>query len=546
MRAASKLMAVLWVCGSLAGCGGATAVSLVETPVLPDVAFDVPEEGALLFGEVTLSGSASAREGVFKVELQVDGGDLVLASGKEAWHYPLDTRRLSSGPHTLTAWVTDRKGQTVSAVREVRVGNAAVMEASAVSLSAPEVDTWDRLSASATLTNVGPTRAELEKVAFRAHPEGAEGPQVEFRPVHGRTRLAPGESLAISAQHTFSPLLTMGAWQVALVWRDAATGEEHVGPASTVQVRREVHLGSAIHNGKLFNASEPEYEETFLAHFDGFTPEFELKWGQVQPQQGSYNFGTVDRLVDFAESHGKRVRGHVLAWHKSLPGWMTSRTWTREEAIALLEDYVATVMGRYKGRILEWDVINEAFLDDGSWRTGIWYDSIGADYLELAFRAAHAVDPGARLYYNDYNAERVNAKSNAIFEILKALAEKGVPVHGVGFQAHVSFNYYPTQQQLSENLARFHAAGFVTHISELDVKTASRPELSVQERLALQAEVYRGIAGACMAEPGCTGITTWGFTDKYTWLTSEEMPLPFDSAYQRKPAFDALEQALGR
>ncbi len=547
MRPSTRSVPVLIALAVLAACGGVVPEDPEPRWDPPRIEFTLPSEDAeVLFGEVLLTGTATSEVGVFKVELQLGEGARVQALGRETWSFPLDTRRLSRGAHTVIAWVTDRRGGTAQATRTFEVQNAAELVASSVEVSAASVSTWDRLSASATLSSVGAGVAELEEVALKAWPGGDPSAVITLGTAREQVQLAPGEKLSLLGDHVFSPLGVLGTWEVALTWRNAVTGETHQGPVTPVEVHRELLLGAALHNGKLFNSGEPLYEATFVEHFDGLTPEFEMKWAQIQPREGVYDFSVVDRLVSFAESHGKRVRGHVLAWHKSLPGWMTSRTWTRDEAVALLEDYVAVVMGRYKGRIVEWDIVNEAFLNDGTWRTGMWFDTIGPDYIELAFRAAHRADPAARLFYNDYDAERVNTKSTRILETLRTLRDAGVPIHGVGFQGHVSFNYYPTEQQLAQNLTRFHDAGFVTHISEMDVRTSSRPDLTVAERLQLQADVYRGMARACSTLPGCTGLTTWGITDKFTWLTPQELPLPFDADYQRKPAFDALEQAFGR
>lgn len=547
MRPSTRSVSLLIALAVLAACGGVVPVDPEPRWDPPQLEFALPSaDGEVLSGEVILSGTATSEVGVFKVELQFDEGPRVQAVGRETWSFPLDTRRLGRGVHTVTAWVTDRKGGTASTTRNFEVHNAAELVASSVEVSSASVSTWDRLRASATLSSVGAGVAELAEVTLKAWPEGDPTAAITLGAAKEEVQLAPGEKLSLLGDHVFSPLGLLGTWEVALTWRDAISGEIHQGPSTPVEVHRELLLGAALHNGKLFNSAEPLYEATFIEHFDGLTPEFEMKWAQIQPREGVYDFSVVDRLVSFAERNGKRVRGHVLAWHKSLPGWMTSRTWTREEAIALLEDYVAVVMGRYEGRIVEWDIVNEAFLNDGTWRTGMWFDTIGPDYIELAFRAAHRADPAARLFYNDYDAERVNTKSTRILETLRTLREAGVPIHGVGFQGHVSFNYYPTEQQLAQNLTRFHDAGFVTHISEMDVRTSARPDLTVAERLQLQADVYRGMARACSTLPGCTGLTTWGITDKFTWLTPQELPLPFDVDYQRKPAFDALEQAFGR
>jgi GH35 family endo-1,4-beta-xylanase len=303
-------------------------------------------------------------------------------------------------------------------------------------------------------------------------------------------------------------------------------------------------LGAAVNHAHLWDAAEPAYEGTFAREFDSLTPEYELKVDQLLPQPSAWDFGVADRLLAYAESHGKELRGHTLVWHRALPAWMLERSWTREELLAFLHGYVSTVVGRYRGRIAEWDVANEVFDDDGTWRSSLWYDVIGPDYVEAAFRFAREADPSARLWYNDYGAERVNPKSDAILALAARLRAAGL-ADGVGFQAHFSAGSYTTEGELSANLARFADAGLEVGITELDVSMASAPG-TLEDRLRLQAGIYAGVASACRAQPACRRVTVWGVTDKYGWLGGEALPLPFDASYAPKPAWSALRAAAPR
>ncbi len=316
------------------------------------------------------------------------------------------------------------------------------------------------------------------------------------------------------------------------------------GSAAGASGRARVKLGAAVNHGYLFDAGDPTYAATFVQEFDSLTPEYELKLDQLLPREGAYDFAVADRLVDYAEKTGKEMRGHTLVWHEALPPWILARSWTREELLALLEQHVTTVVGRYRGRLAEWDVVNEALADDGTWRHSIWYDVIGPDYIEAAFRFARAADPGARLYYNDYGAEWMNAKSDEILALAKRLRALGL-VDGVGFQSHFSAGWHPSEAELAANLARFSAAGLEVAVTELDVKMDS-PSATLDEKLRSEADIYGAVARACQAEPACKRVTTWGITDRYSWMPATSAPLLFDADYARKPAYAAVRSALPR
>ncbi len=302
-------------------------------------------------------------------------------------------------------------------------------------------------------------------------------------------------------------------------------------------------VGAAVNPARL---SEAPYAATLAREFNALTAENVLKFGPLRPSEGRYEFDAADRLVRFAEENDMHVRGHTLVWYMQVPDWLRARTWTRDALLGVMHDHIQTVVGRYRGRIHTWDVVNEALMGDGSYRDSLWHRIIGPEYIDKAFRWAHEADPQARLFYNDYGAEAVNKKSDAVYRLVSGMLERGVPIHGVGLQMHVSTESYPSPESIRSNIRRLAALGLAVHITELDVRI---PEPATAEKLALQAQVYRNIAGACLAEPGCEAIVTWGFTDRYSWVPSffkgYGSALPFDADYRPKPAYDALAQTLG-
>ncbi len=513
------------------------------------VRIEQPARGApSLHGRVEVTGTASAPDGIVRVALQVDGGPLQPAEGTGDWRFLLDTRALSEGRHTLTAWATNTAGQTVSSSsRQVEVANHYSLEVGSTAMREGRAGGF--LLLEAELHNVGPAPVTLSPLEWVGQlPPGSTlgAGEVVLASEQQPVTLAAGESRTLQVRVRVPPTEPDGTWQVHLRVHHTGTDALHEGAKVALPVRREVELTAAVRSRLLFDAKEPLYEQTFRLAFEGLTADNEMKIAQMRPERDRYEFTDADRLVDYATGRGLSVHGHTLVWHNSLPAWLTQTTWRRDELTAVLEEYVRTVVGRWKGRVASWDVVNEAFNDDGTWRaTSFWYQQLGKDYVEIAFRAAHAADPDALLYYNDYGAERVNAKSEAILGLVDDLRARGVPIHGVGLQGHVTFNYYPTRQQLAEVLQRYAARGLATRLTELDVRTSSHDGTD-QEKLALQAQVYRGVAEACHQVAGCLAVTTWGFTDKYSWLNPAEMPLPFDTEYRPKPAWTALQAGVGR
>ena len=299
-------------------------------------------------------------------------------------------------------------------------------------------------------------------------------------------------------------------------------------------------MGTAVTGSKLTGT----YGDLAGAQFNSLTPGNAMKWGSVEPARGSYDWAEADQIVNFAEAHGQQVRGHTLVWHSQNPGWLTNGTWTAAQLGRLMNDHIALEVGRYKGRLAAWDVVNEPFNEDGSYRQTLWYNGLGTGYIAQALTAARAADPAAELYINDYNVEGVNAKSTALYNLVKSLKEQGVPIDGVGLQAHLIVGQVPST--LQQNIQRFADLGVDVAITELDIRMALPSDST---KLAQQAADYKAVMNACVAVARCAGVTVWGFTDSDSWVPStfpgEGAATPYDENYVPKPAYHAIAEALG-
>jgi endo-1,4-beta-xylanase len=303
-------------------------------------------------------------------------------------------------------------------------------------------------------------------------------------------------------------------------------------------------VGTAVDMSAL--ANDATYKAAIAREFNTVTPENVMKWETVEPQQGVTDFSQGDALVRFARANRQAVRGHTLVWHSQLPTWLTSGTFTNEQLEAILRRHIFEEAGHFRGRIYAWDVVNEAFNEDGTLRDTIWLRAIGPDYIAKAFIWAHKADPHARLYYNDYNLESIGPKSDAALALVKQLKARHVPIDGVGFQGHLGIQY-PYPDTFGDNLQRFAAAGFDVAITEADVRMV----LPVTpEKLATQATYFGDMMRSCVAVRRCVTFTLWGFTDKYSWVpgffAGEGAATPLDEAFQPKPAYFALRDALAR
>ncbi|HUZ25012.1 MAG TPA: endo-1,4-beta-xylanase [Streptosporangiaceae bacterium] len=310
-----------------------------------------------------------------------------------------------------------------------------------------------------------------------------------------------------------------------------------------------------------FDLDTPAYTAVLASQFSVVTPGNEMKWGVVEPTQGTFDWSGADRLVAFAEQNGQLVRGHTLLWHNQLPGWLTTGvangTISNSRLTDLLEQHIFTEMGRYRGRIWQWDVANEFFTDSSPSTINpndFWVSHLGPGIIPRAFRWAREADPHALLFYNDYNIageDGTNAKSDAAYAWLQQMKDQGVPIDGVGDQGHLDTQYgFPTQ--MTQDFQRFAALGLKVAITEADVRTfVDGPATQVPtDHLATFAQPYEfsQMLQACLAVPECISFTAWGFGDADSWVpgffTGEGYATLYDVNLQPKPAFYALQQDL--
>ena len=313
---------------------------------------------------------------------------------------------------------------------------------------------------------------------------------------------------------------------------------------------RGIRIGAAVASRPL--VAEPAYREILAREFSSVTCENVMKPSFLQPSQGRFDFQAADAIVAFATAHGMTIRGHTLVWHNQNPAWLERVAASGENASAALRDHITGVLTHYRNDgpvpVPAWDVVNEAITDTGALRDTLWARALGPGYLADLFRWANEADPDARLFYNDYGAEGMGRKADAVYELLRGLVQDGVPVHGVGLQMHVGIGarQSPSRPDLAANIARLRALGLEVHVTEMDVKLQTGTGTD-DERLDEQAKVYADILGTCI-EAGVTSFTFWGFTDAHSWIPGftgkPDGALPFDTTYAPKPAYHALTRVL--
>ncbi|MBO3089227.1 endo-1,4-beta-xylanase [Cellulomonas dongxiuzhuiae] len=266
--------------------------------------------------------------------------------------------------------------------------------------------------------------------------------------------------------------------------------------------------------------------------FNMITAENEMKMDATEPSQNQFNFSAGDQIVNWARSNGKQVRGHALAWHSQQPGWMQNMSGTNLRNAML--NHVTRVATYYKGKIHSWDVVNEAYADGNSGgRRDSNLQRTGNDWIEAAFRAARAADPGAKLCYNDYNTDNwSHAKTQGVYNMVKDFKARGVPIDCVGFQAHFNSGN-PVPSNYHTTLGNFAALGVDVQITELDIQGSG----------SSQSQQFQGIVQACLSVARCTGITVWGVKDTDSWRASDT-PLLFDGSGNKKAAYTGTLNAL--
>ncbi|KAI0353982.1 endo-beta-1,4-glucanase [Trametes cingulata] len=278
--------------------------------------------------------------------------------------------------------------------------------------------------------------------------------------------------------------------------------------------------------------------------FGQITPRKAMKWAETEPERGVFTFAQGDETVEFAIKGGKVVRGHNCVWYNSLPAWVTNTTWTAPELAEVVQEHCYSIVHRWKGQI--WDVINEPFNDDGTWRETLWFNTLNTTYIPLALHAARAADPHAKLYINEYNITGTGPKATSMKNLVRDLKRAGVPVDGVGIQAHEAVGEVPND--IRRNLEEFVALGVEVAITELDVRFFTLPpdEAGVKQ----QGEDYETIIAACAEVKGCVGVTVWDFTDRYSWIPGtfpgEGDACPWDENLHKKPAYYGIVDGFAK
>ena len=306
--------------------------------------------------------------------------------------------------------------------------------------------------------------------------------------------------------------------------------------------RNGMTFGLAVKAGDIYT---PETVKIMKSHFNLIVPEDSMKWVNIRPKKDFWNWADMDAMVEFAEKNGMKIKGHTFLWQDQNGPYVHSLK-TREEAVELLTDHITTIMTRYKGRVVEYDVANEIFNEDGPRRATRWRRRRGDDFRDIACPAARAADPDAKLILCDYNTEYAGtAKGDASYELVKELKGRGVPVDGVAFQLHCMAELPFNEAALRENVRRFHAMGVTCSFSEVDV----RIKLPADEvTIALQNDVYERLATIARTEPGAKSLILWGLSDKGSWIPRAFPGFGsanvFDKDMKKKPAYHALMKGL--
>jgi endo-1,4-beta-xylanase len=308
--------------------------------------------------------------------------------------------------------------------------------------------------------------------------------------------------------------------------------------------RHRLWIGTAVNTEAL--AANGTYARLVAREFSSVTPENVMKWMDVEPARGVETYVQADRLVAFARAHGQTVRGHTLVWHSQLPGWLTQGRFSSAELRRILRKHVTDEVSHFRGEVYAWDVVNEPLADDGSLRATIWERALGPGYIARALEWAHAADPKAKLYLNDYGIEGAGRKPDAMYRLVKGLVARHVPLDGVGFESHLAVQYgFPAR--MAANMRRFAALGLDVAITEADVRM---PLPATKASLATQAADYGKLMQACLAVERCVSFTVWGFSDRYSWIPGwfpgEGAADLLDARFRPKPAYDAIRKLLAK
>ena len=314
-------------------------------------------------------------------------------------------------------------------------------------------------------------------------------------------------------------------------------------------------LNSEWFGGGWGGGLEPEFEQIHKVQFNAVVAENEMKFDATEPSENNFSYDKGDKMIKYAQENGMRVRGHALAWHSQVPGWVNSYSGQKEKLLAVLKNHIENVVGHWKGQIAEWDVVNEAVNDDNNhgWRSNgsVWFEGIGAEFLDSAFVWAHAADPDAELCYNDYAIEwglGNGSKAGFVLEQVKRWKENGIPITCVGTQTHIEISHETTPQNVRAFAQELAKLDIKLNITELDIgfPKGSAGQLG-QSDYEKQGHLYRQFMDVFLEEPNMGEFVIWGLTDAHSWLDNSQGKtegLLWDKQYKAKPAFDSVMASL--
>ena len=339
-------------------------------------------------------------------------------------------------------------------------------------------------------------------------------------------------------------------------YEDGIDDNKDTTPLRTYAQKNNKYIGTAISTWKndITNANLAETKEV-AAQFNMLVAENEMKFDALEPSRNQFSYGGADNLVNFARNHQMKVRGHCLAWHSQLPEWVSSdgkkndKNWSRAEALQILENHIKKVMTHFKGKVVEWDVVNECLDDDQTsirsnpegydLRVSVWTRAIGEDFIDSAFVYAHRADPNAKLYLNDYGVElQGKAKSMAFYNLAMRLKKSNIPIDGVGLQCHFSIGDVDSVK-LENTIKKFADAGLKCIVTELDMGIPSTSSENLEE----QARNYRVVTDIVLNNDNCPNLVIWGLKDNNSWRESSN-PLLYTAGLGKKPAYYAVRSAL--
>ncbi|WP_256011393.1 endo-1,4-beta-xylanase [Desertivirga xinjiangensis] len=313
----------------------------------------------------------------------------------------------------------------------------------------------------------------------------------------------------------------------------------------TLQSALPFPIGAAVNNGLI--RSRAPYRDVVIKEFNSLTAENAMKFSQLHPAENTYTWTEADFLVEFARQNNKRVHGHTLIWYKNPPSWVMNYQGDAAAWDRLLKNHIQTVISHFKGKVVSWDVVNEAIAENGTLRDCIWLQKLGPEYISKSFIYAHEADPDALLFYNDYGHEYGPTKRNGILKLVNDLKAQGVPIHGIGLQMHTRYNM--ADKNIADAINTAAATGLKVHIAEVEISMNpdNIQDLTYSAGLAAQQKAkYEFLVRTFNAIPKNQqfGITTWNVGDSDSWIRGEynrpDWPLPFDDNYNRKAAYQGI------